>query len=144
MLELSADQLSGQSDFFALGGHSLLLTQLASRIRKELGVEISLASLYSTPVLSEMAILAEQASPAKYATIPIITPRPDHIPLSYAQQRIWFIDSILKSEQRAQYNISFAMRWNDLDVQSLCTALDVLVERHEQLRATFKFDEESE
>jgi aryl carrier-like protein len=91
-LRLPASTLRPDSSFFAMGGHSLLLTQLASRIRTEMHAEVSLAKLYASPTLSGMAALVREATPAAYRRIERVNPRPQHIPLSFAQQRLWFID----------------------------------------------------
>lgn len=128
-------------DFFAVGGHSLLATQLASRIRSTLAIDVPLRSLFAHP--SPRALtdwIAAQADPAA-APLPPILPvdrdRPQ--PLSFAQQRLWFLEQL--EPGRASYNISGALRLRGaLDLVVLERALHALVCRHEALRTCFPQD----
>ncbi|MFM8277266.1 MAG: amino acid adenylation domain-containing protein, partial [Cyanobium sp.] len=121
--------------FFALGGHSLLAVQLISRLRTSLGVEVSLADLFSHPVLAEFATGLADAATAEAEAIPLAD-RSQPLPLSFAQQRLWFLAQL--EGPSATYNIPLALRLNgQLDAAALRAALDRLVVRHEVLRTTF-------
>src|SRR5262249_16278782 len=88
---------SRDDNFFALGGHSLLPTQLASRIRRARGVEVPVQTLFEASSLSGLAG-AVQAKLAGHAAVPLAPlvppPRGDRLPLSFAQQRLWFLDRL--------------------------------------------------
>ena len=122
-------------DFFELGGHSLLATQVVSRVRAELGVELPLRALFEAPTVEALAkrVATEERSDA----LPLIrVPREGALPLSFAQQRLWFLDRLRPGD--ASYNISAALRIEGaLDVESLRRAFEELVRRHEALRTTF-------
>ncbi|WP_338270568.1 non-ribosomal peptide synthetase, partial [Corallococcus caeni] len=91
---LRADRIGREDDFFALGGHSLLATQLVSRIRSAFSVELPLRALFETPTLSRLALRVEEALQAAEGTAlppPGAIARGDEAPLSFAQQRLWFL-----------------------------------------------------
>ncbi|OWY83572.1 non-ribosomal peptide synthetase [Rhodococcus sp. BUPNP1] len=122
------------ADFFTLGGTSLSATRLVARIRSALDVEVSLRDVFNAPTvaeLAELAVVVDGASPARPRFV--AGPRPERIPLSSAQQRLWFLD-------RAQgpsptYNIPFALELHGrLDADLLDRALVHVVARHEVLR----------
>jgi non-ribosomal peptide synthetase component F/acyl carrier protein len=126
-------------DFFQLGGDSILATQLVSRIRETLHVELSLHSFFETSTVAGMAKSIEAArqvmpSPKGPPLQPM--PRHDPLPLSYAQQRLWFLDQL--EPGGAAYNLSIAFRLTGvLDVTALEKSLDTIVRRHEILRTVF-------
>ncbi|MEM7585845.1 MAG: amino acid adenylation domain-containing protein [Acidobacteriota bacterium] len=136
---LGVERVGMDDHFFALGGHSLLATQLVSRVRDELGLELPLVELFAQPTVAELAgILSEQEEAAEDA----ITPLPDRstpLRLSFAQERLWFLDRFAGGS--AAYNIPAAV-WlrGRLDVNALRRALSLLVERHETLRTRFVTD----
>jgi pristinamycin I synthase-3/4 len=131
---LSLERVGAEDDFFALGGHSLLATRLVSQVRTSFGVELPLRTLFEAPTVR---LLAEHVSRADKVRAPLVRqPKPERIPLSYAQQRLWFIDQLEGSS--AEYNMPQALRLRGrLDLQALQCAVDTIVERHESLRTHF-------
>jgi amino acid adenylation domain-containing protein len=128
-------QVGVHDNFFSLGGHSLLATQLVSRLRETLGVELPLRRFFENPTVAELA----QVLPALGGTeAPAIRPVPrrEDLPLSFAQERLWFIDRFEPGS--TMYNIPAAARLRgDLDVPALATAIGGIVRRHEVLRTGF-------
>jgi len=126
-------------DFFSLGGHSLLATQLVSRIRSSLGVELPLRTLFEVPTLEGLAALIEDARRTEpRRPLPPITksPREGRLPLSFAQQRLWFLDQLQPGS--TFYNVPGAVRVKGvLDVEVLRASLEAIVRRHEALRMCF-------
>jgi amino acid adenylation domain-containing protein len=131
---LSLERVGAEADFFALGGHSLLATRLVSQVRMRFGVELPLRTLFEAPTVQ---LLAEHVSKADKVRAPLVAqPRPEHIPLSYAQRRLWFIDQLEGGS--AEYNMPQALRLRgSLNLQALQRAIDAVVERHESLRTHF-------
>ncbi|RYZ36976.1 MAG: non-ribosomal peptide synthetase, partial [Myxococcaceae bacterium] len=132
---LRVPRVGVKDDFFALGGHSLLATQVVSRVRAETGAELPLRALFEAPTVEALAKRLETAERAK---LPAFTPvsREAPLPLSFAQQRLWFIDQL--EPGTALYNIPVAVRLEgDLDPVAMERALREVVRRHEALRTTF-------
>ena len=126
-------------DFFDCGGHSLLATQVRSRVTQALGLDAPLRLLFENPVLADYARALEglrpSASSAPVALIPA-TPRTGGLPLSSAQQRLWFLDQLEPGSPL--YNIAGAVTLaGHLDEEALSAAFGALVARHEALRTTF-------
>ncbi|UGQ48691.1 non-ribosomal peptide synthetase [Massilia endophytica] len=121
--------------FFELGGHSLLATQLISRLRNKLSVELSLAQLFATPILGDLAAaIGKLSGGAVHEPIPA-APRGQQLPASFAQERLWFLDQLEGSAHAANYLIPMALRLNGtLDANCLRRALQAIVDRHESLR----------
>jgi non-ribosomal peptide synthetase component F len=124
-------------DFFALGGHSLLAATLAARLGRTFGVDraSSLRQVFETPTLRE---LAQAVDASRHGTRPMILAarRDEELPLSFAQQRLWFLAQLEPGSPF--YNVPVALRLRgDLDASALSGALDEVVARHEALRTTF-------
>ncbi|MBV8464381.1 MAG: amino acid adenylation domain-containing protein, partial [Burkholderiales bacterium] len=133
---LGVERVGRHDHFFELGGHSLLAVQLVSRLRDVLGVELALRDLLSDPTLAEFAALVGQSVQTTLATIDTAD-RSQPLPLSFAQQRLWFI-SRLDPAGATAYHMPAALRLHgELDVSALRAALDRIVARHENLRTTF-------
>ncbi|MFD9685542.1 amino acid adenylation domain-containing protein [Kitasatospora sp. NPDC059088] len=132
---LGLPALSIDDDFFALGGHSLLATKLISRIRTALDVELPIRALFDHPTVAALAgHLGEGTGPVRARLLP--RPRPELVPLSHAQQRLWFIDQF--EGPSALYNTPLVLRIDGtLDADALAGALADVVARHEVLRTTF-------
>jgi amino acid adenylation domain-containing protein len=130
-------RVSVHDDFFALGGHSLLATRVISRIRGLLQVELPIRALFEGPTVAQLAARIESLRRSHPAPqIVVAAERPERLPLSFAQQRLWFLEQL--QPNTATYNIPTALRLSgDLDVAALEAGLNRILERHEVLRTTF-------
>ncbi|RKH41422.1 non-ribosomal peptide synthetase, partial [Corallococcus sicarius] len=127
-------------DFFDLGGHSLLATQVVSRLRSTLGVELPLGDLFAAPTVEALAVRvsALRAQEGSRPEMPPLVPMPrtGAVPLSFAQQRLWFLDQLQPGS--AFYNVpGILVLDGTLNAAALEQALEALVQRHEALRTTF-------
>ena len=136
---LGSKQVSLTDDFFDLGGHSLLATQLISRVRERFAVELPLRSVFEMSRLDEFAETVESAiSVPTSRKTSIIRPalRNSYLPLSFAQQRLWFLHKLVP--ESPFYNIPTAVRLTGrLDKQALAKTFSEIVRRHEVLRTAF-------
>ncbi|ASA55472.1 non-ribosomal peptide synthetase [Vibrio gazogenes] len=133
---LGVEQVGRADNFFELGGHSLLAVRMVSRVREQLGRELSLTTLFSHSTLHEVAALLEDA---QGSTLPAITPLPEGqaIPLSLAQKRLWFL-SQMDPDSVSAYVISGGLRLEgQLNIDALQRALNQIVSRHAPLRTHF-------
>ncbi|MFZ0548312.1 MAG: amino acid adenylation domain-containing protein [Candidatus Promineifilaceae bacterium] len=136
---LYIDSAERQDNFFELGGHSLLATQLASRIENTLGVSLPLKTIFANPTVAEMAeVVGDYRRSSTMTAVPPIKPisRDRIIPLSYAQERMWFLHQL--APDNAAYHIPLAVRINrPVNPDILDKAIDALAARHESLRTIF-------
>ncbi|HEY0601332.1 MAG TPA: MupA/Atu3671 family FMN-dependent luciferase-like monooxygenase, partial [Herpetosiphonaceae bacterium] len=136
---LGVQHVGTHDNFFVLGGHSLLATQILSRVRETFQVELALSTLFNTPTVAGMA---EQVELAQQKASGLQVPPIEHVsrdqplPLSFAQQRIWFLQQI--EPDSATYNNPTAVGLKGaLDLPAMTQTLNTIVQRHEILRTTF-------
>jgi amino acid adenylation domain-containing protein len=133
---LGHEMLDREANFFELGGHSLLATQVMSRIRQIFGVELPLRTFFEEPTLAQLGARIDRTRQQdREPNVPKLTAgrRPQVVPLSHAQQRLWFLEQI--EPGGPVYVIVAAVRLvGRLEVEVLRHALNRIVERHEVLR----------
>jgi amino acid adenylation domain-containing protein len=137
---LGKERVGVHDDFFDLGGHSLLATQLVSRVRSLFGVDLDLGAVFEDPTLGGLAARIETGGPGAEPAPPIVpageSAREAGLPLSFAQQRLWFLDRLAPGS--AAYNVPAAVRLvGDLDRAALEASFNAIAARHEVLRTTF-------
>ncbi|HEX8872059.1 MAG TPA: amino acid adenylation domain-containing protein, partial [Candidatus Acidoferrum sp.] len=137
---LKLDQVGVHDDFFALGGHSLLATQVVSRVRQAFQVELPLRALFEAPTVAGLTEKAETLQREKQGlqAPPIVrVDRRQKLPLSFAQQRLWFLDQL--EPESPLYNVPHIVRMTGkLDIAVLDRTLNEIVRRHETLRTRFE------
>jgi acyl carrier protein len=138
---LGQERVGAEDDFFALGGHSLLATQVVARMRRSLGVEVPVRALFEGPTVRDLARVVERArredsaAPAEPPLAPMERPGPP--PLSFAQERLWFLDRL--EPGGSTYNVPTALHVDgDLSALSLWRALGELTRRPEVLRTRYE------
>ncbi|MCX5045886.1 amino acid adenylation domain-containing protein [Aldersonia sp. NBC_00410] len=133
---LGAAQVGLDDDFFALGGNSLIATRAVARVNDALGKSIGVRALFEASTVAALAERVGAATTGARRPALVRAPRPDRIPLSLAQQRMWVINQA--DPDAATYNIPFAIRLTgQLDADALARAFGDLVERHEALRTRY-------
>ncbi|HEY0737260.1 MAG TPA: amino acid adenylation domain-containing protein, partial [Herpetosiphonaceae bacterium] len=136
---LHVQRVGIHDNVFDLGGHSLLATQVITRIRDTFGAELPLRALFETPTVAGMVptiLRARGAAPSQERPPLARVPRDRPLPLSFAQQRLWFLDQ-LQPESTA-YNVSVALQLTGrIDIAALEQSLSAVVARHEVLRTNF-------
>ena len=137
---LKLDRVGIHDQFFELGGHSLLATQVVSRIRHAFQVELPLRALFEAPTVAELAERVEALQREEQGLLapPIVpVPRTQRLPLSFAQQRLWFLDQL--EPNSSSYNVPHVVRMRGhLQVEVLERSLNEIVRRHETLRTAFR------
>jgi amino acid adenylation domain-containing protein len=135
---LGVPEIGVHDDFFERGGHSLLAARLLARVRSIFGVDLPLRTLFAAPTIARLAqaIVAARRE-RRNDPVPVEpVPRDGNLPLSFAQERLWFIDQWIP--ESPAYNIPAAVLLRGpLDVAALGAALAAIVRRHETLRTTF-------
>ncbi|MEO3808387.1 amino acid adenylation domain-containing protein [Sphaerisporangium sp. B11E5] len=132
---LAVEHVGADDNFFDLGGTSLHGTQLAARVREDLGIELDLHHLFTEPALADLAALldASEAAPAQTPIVPVA--RDGALPCTPQQEGLWLLQRLGPS---SMYHLSFALALRGaLDVPALERALLALVVRHEALRTRF-------
>ena len=137
---LGAERVGLNQHFFELGGHSLLAMQVVSRIRQTLSLEVPLKAVFEHPRLEAfVAAMQAQESPSPTAPALLSAGRVQPLPLSYAQERQWFLWQL--EPHSAAYHIPSALRLKgQLDLAALQRSFDSLLARHESLRTHIRQD----
>ena len=131
--------IARNGNFFNLGGHSLLINQVLARVRDYLKIEIPIRSLFEAPTLEEFArVIQEEISHGKQTEFSAITkvPRDGELPLSFAQQRMWFFEQL--SSGTSAFNMALGVRLKgELNIAALEQTFSEIIRRHEGLRSVF-------
>src|SRR6202044_270041 len=131
---LGVDRAGPEDSFFTLGGHSLLVMRLVSRLRVVLGAEVPVRVVFDTPTPAALARYLDQAAPGRAGLTP--RPRPERVPLSFAQQRLWFLWQL--EGPSPTYNVPVALRLSgELDAAALAAAFADVVGGPHELRTAF-------
>ena len=131
---LGREKIGINDNFFDLGGHSILAMQVVSAVRRKLKLEAGIKDLFVYPTIKDFYghLLNEQNNYTNVSPISVVHPRPDNIPLSFGQERLWFIDKLDGSHA---YHMPAVLRLKgNVDTTALQRALHTVVDRHEVLR----------
>ncbi|MCP4658786.1 MAG: amino acid adenylation domain-containing protein, partial [bacterium] len=140
---LGLEKIGVYDEFIDLGGHSLLAMQMYTRLQESLGVTVSLPAIFEAQTIAELAEVIGEVVPQEEPAVPAIVALPrdrellrEAVPLSFAQERLWFLAQL--DPASAAYNLSLAYRLTGTaDVRTFARTLDEIVRRHEALRTTF-------
>ncbi|MDD2058576.1 AMP-binding protein [Pseudomonas sp. GD03860] len=132
---LGQDEVFADDSFFALGGNSIAAAQIVGRLREQLGVDLTLASVFDNPGLADFAERVAEAAGGDARPVLAAAVSDELVP-SYAQERMWFAWQL--DPQSSVYNVPLALHLRGpLDVEALRAAFAALQQRHEVLRTTF-------
>ncbi|HSK77697.1 MAG TPA: amino acid adenylation domain-containing protein, partial [Thermoanaerobaculia bacterium] len=138
---LGVDRVGIHDDFFQLGGHSLLVAKLAARVRQAFKVELSLIQVFQSPTVAALAeVIEKPGAGAEFPELPPIrrAPRDQPIPLSFPQERVWFLDQLTSEGGNIAYNFQVTIWFKGpLRVDVFERTLAEIVRRHEVLRTSF-------
>jgi len=131
---LGLERIGIDDNFFQSGGHSLVVMRMVGRVRATLGIELDIRSIFEHPTV---AGLVEHIQSGGYNRPALVaTERPDRIPLSFSQERLWFLHRL--EGPSATYNIAMALCiTGQLSIPALITALEDVAARHEILRTIY-------
>jgi amino acid adenylation domain-containing protein/non-ribosomal peptide synthase protein (TIGR01720 family) len=136
---LGMERIGVHDNFFELGGHSLLAMRVISSLREAQGTELQIRDLFLHPTIAGLATLLTQETESIHPAITAIYPRPEKVPLSFSQERLWFIDQL---DGSVEYHIPAILNLKgSLNIKALEYALKSLVERHEVLRTVILQEE---
>ena len=134
---LNVDLVGIEDNFFELGGHSLLATQVVSRLRQSFHIDIPLRAIFESPTVAKLEQVIKPADVSQIEEIQPIQRDGEHLPLSFAQERLWVLDRLVGKS--STYNIPAAIRISgSLDVSALDKAFSEIIRRHEVLRTRFR------
>ncbi|HET9225475.1 MAG TPA: condensation domain-containing protein, partial [Thermoanaerobaculia bacterium] len=134
---LGVERIGAGDSFLDLGGHSLLATQVIARVRDGLGVHLFLRDLFERPVLSDLASRIEVRGREGTASSPIVAvPRAGDLPLSFSQERVWFLQQLDPTIQSYQFQAKIRFRGR-LNAEALRRSLEEIVRRHEIFRTSY-------
>ncbi|MGY1949157.1 amino acid adenylation domain-containing protein, partial [Nocardia asiatica] len=141
---LGLGRVGADDDFFALGGNSLVATQVVARLGAAVGARVAVRTLFEAPTVAALAAALESRTHGERGVELGSIARPDQLPLSLAQRRMWFLNRFDQTDDADQqigsaaYNLPFALRLTGaLDVAALGAALNDVVARHEVLRTVY-------
>ncbi|WP_228435878.1 non-ribosomal peptide synthetase [Chryseobacterium pennipullorum] len=143
VLGVHSDHISITADFFRLGGNSIMAIKLMGKIKQELGLQANVSMVFNhkTVALLEAALTAGEASTEVIDIIPVEVNMPEEQHLSFAQERLWFIESYQGGS--SAYNIPMTVMLDQkVDAKTLYTAIETIVMRHEVLRTLIRTNEE--
>ncbi len=142
VLSIEPERIGIQDNFFRLGGHSIAAMRVISTIKKQLAIEIGISEIFARPTISGLAnFILTETHGSNLPKLEVQT-RPTHIPLSYAQERLWIIDQLQGS---VHYHIPEIIELDaEVDQKLLAQTIQAVVNRHEILRTIYKKDENGE
>ncbi|HYK43003.1 MAG TPA: amino acid adenylation domain-containing protein, partial [Thermoanaerobaculia bacterium] len=134
---LGLERVGVEDNFFALGGHSLLAVQVLSRVGDAFEVRLPLRTMFESPTVAGLALRLEEGTPSSGEEPPLVpVPRTRALPLSFSQQRLWFLQRL--APESPAFNVHQALRIRGrLDVPALVRAVGEILRRHETLRTRF-------